>query len=127
MTRDSIWLDIVTERYRQARLIADGKFDRDMSDPALLPAEKLTVLAEEFGEVARVVAEALTTVTARRAGPDVEHLREELVQLAACCVGWVEQLDGVDPIRVGVLPYLEPDPREDGLPLAVFAVQPGAS
>jgi hypothetical protein len=127
VTRDAIWLDIVTERFRQARLISAGRFDRDMADPALAPCEKLTVLSEEFGEVAEIIADSLTTAAARRAGPDVVHLREELIQLAACCVGWVEQLDGVDPIRVGALAYLEPDPLEDGLPIAVFAVQPGAS
>lgn len=127
MTRDSIWLDIVTERYRQARLIGEGKFDRDMADPALAPSEKLTVLSEEFGEVAEIIADSLTTAAARRAGPDVAHLREELIQLAACCVGWVEQLDGVDPIRVASLPYQDSDPLQDGLPIAVFAVQPGAS
>jgi hypothetical protein len=127
MTRDTIWLDIVTERIRQARLLAEGKFDRDMADPALSPAEKLVIMSEEFGEVGRVVCEALGTTAARRAGIDTEHLREELIQLAACCVGWVEQLDNVEPLRVASLPYQEHDPMNDGLPIAVFAVQPGAS
>lgn len=131
MTRDSIWLDIITERYRQKRLLAAGKFDRDMaaSSDVLTPAEKLAVCSEEFGEVARIVCESLTHTGPRAAPLDTEHLREELVQLATCCVAWIEELDGVpqeltfDQMRE----HYATDPREDGLPVMAFAVEGGAS
>lgn len=126
MTRDSIWLDIVSERFRQKRLLSEGKFDRDMADPTLTPPEKLTVCSEEFGEVARIVCEGIT-----KAGntPDREHLREELVQLATCCVAWIEELDDVpqeitfQQLRDGYAA----NPHEDGLPVMAFAVEGGAS
>jgi hypothetical protein len=135
MTRDSIWLDIITERFRQKRLLAAGKFDRDMAAPAtvLSPAEKLTVCSEEFGEVARVVCESLTHTGVRATPLDTEHLREELIQLATCCVAWVEELDGVEqeqPLYTDrELAVYASDPHQDGLamPLAAFAVEAGAS
>lgn len=47
----------------------------------------LGILGEEFGEVAKEIAES-------QARPlDVEHLREELVQTAAVAVAWVEAID----------------------------------
>lgn len=135
MTRDSIWLDIINERFRQKRLLSEGKFDRDMADPTLTPPEKLTVCSEEFGEVARIVCESIVKPGAVGRGLDVDHLREELVQLATCCVAWIEELDGVpqelsfEQVRAAAIaahPYHQ-SPLEDGLPIAVFAVQPGAS
>jgi hypothetical protein len=94
MTRDSILFDIVSERFRQERLCAQGKFPATLAHPdALPPAACLAVLAEEFGEVARPVADDL----AKPGTLDRENLRAELIQLAACCVAWVEQLDGVTP------------------------------
>ncbi|MES2384554.1 MAG: MazG-like family protein [Pseudomonadota bacterium] len=123
MNRDTIWLDIVTERFRQERLCAAGKFPATLAHRgALSPAACLAVLAEEFGEVARPVADQLAG--SRRGEPlDVDHLREELIQLAACCVAWVEQLDDVPGIPV-VLPYQD---AGEGLPLGAFAVQRGAA
>jgi hypothetical protein len=47
------------------------------------------VLSEEHGEVSRIVADSLS----KRVPIDTAHLREELVQLAACCVAWVEGID----------------------------------
>lgn len=99
MTQDTILLDILAERFRQERLCRAGKFPHTLASPSLSPAECLAVLAEEFGEVARPVADAL----ASGSKPDQEALRSELVQLAACCVAWLEQLDGV--VGGGVQPY----------------------
>lgn len=130
MTRDAIWLDIITERFRQKRLLSEGKFDRDMADPALSPTEKLAVLAEEFGEVSSVVCEGITK---RGADLDVEHLREELVQVATCCVAWIEQLDEVpQELTFGEMRAISRDlyghgPMGDGLPIEAFAVEAGAS
>jgi NTP pyrophosphatase (non-canonical NTP hydrolase) len=136
VTRDTIWLDILAERFRQKRLLAAGKFDRDVADPTLTPPEKLGVVAEEFGEVARVIAEDIAR-PAVRGGPglDKEHLREELVQLATCCVAWIEEIDELpqeltfEQVRAAAVaahPY-QVDPITDGLPIEAFAVQPGAS
>jgi hypothetical protein len=126
VSRDSIWLDIITERFRQKRLMSEGKFDRDMADPTLTATEKLTVCSEEFGEVARIVCEGIT-----KAGNTVDtpHLREELIQLATCCVAWVEEIDGVpqeltlDQLRDAVAGAA----GDTGWPLLAFAVEGGAS
>lgn len=82
-----IFIDIRNERTRQEVLKAQGKFPRTCADTfGGTNGERLAVVAEEFGEVARHVAEEYATI--ERAG-----LREELVQLAACCVGWCEAID----------------------------------
>ncbi len=102
---NSIWLDIVAERLRQEHLCAQGKFRVTLATPTehggLSAAEALTVCAEEFGEVSEIVADSLNH---QGKGLDREHLREELIQLAACCVAWVEQLDGATPSYL-TLPY----------------------
>ena|SRR3990167_9274582 len=79
------------ERQRQEDMKADGRFKFTCADPgAMTNAEKLTVLVEEVGEVARVLIEyddpqlAGTTGSAR--------LREELAQVAAVAVAWLEAL-----------------------------------
>jgi hypothetical protein len=51
--------------------------------------DRLAVLAEEFGEVAKEVCNLMAG-----ADPRVKALlREELVQVAAVCVAWIEGLD----------------------------------
>jgi hypothetical protein len=75
---------IMLERDRQDTLKAEGRFTHTCAD--LLPNEKrLAVLAEEFGEVARAVCNR-----------DANNLREELVQVAAVALAWLEgvTLDG---------------------------------
>jgi hypothetical protein len=113
VTRDGIWLDIITERFRQERLCAQGKFPATLAHKGALPmAACLAVLAEEFGEVARPVADDLC----KPGTLDRDHLREELIQLAACCVAWVEQLDGIEDLLVAV-PYrdtLRPSAAPEG-------------
>ncbi len=95
-----ILYDISQERDRQEDLCTAGKFDATLASGVLSPAECLSVIAEEFGEVSMVVADQLAG--ARRVPPkqlDTEHLREELIQLAACCVAWVEALDRGTPAQ----------------------------
>lgn len=97
---EDIFTDISVERARQDSLRDMGKF---RSTPTELAAagrlsDTLTVLSEEFGEVARVVCESI------EGNLDTEHLREELVQLAACCVGWVEAIDRADHSRCSNCP-----------------------
>jgi hypothetical protein len=87
--------DVAQERRRQEHLRAAGKFRFTCADthdvlgnPVTYP-EALAVLAEEFGEVSREIAEFVIA-------PDRlsrEQLRAELVQLAAVAVGLVERID----------------------------------
>jgi len=87
-------LDAVTvERARQEHI---GKAKRllgidwrSCADPDMGGGDftRLAVLAEEFGEVANAVLE-----TSYGADGD-EHLREELIQVAAVAVAWVEAID----------------------------------
>jgi NTP pyrophosphatase (non-canonical NTP hydrolase) len=69
--------DILSERIRQIRL-----WDRKWCEWNSSLEHKSTVLLEEVGEVAHAVLEN-----------DIENLREELIQVAAVCVAWVETLD----------------------------------
>lgn len=55
----------------------------------MTPAEKLTVLGEELGEVGHEINEGIGTGRA----VDLLKLRKELVQVAAVAVAWVESLD----------------------------------
>lgn len=70
---------IEKERKRQAELKAAGKFPWTCDDAMVSAEAKLAVLAEEFGEVARAVCER-----------DERNLAEELIQVAAVCVAWLE-------------------------------------
>lgn len=74
-----IWRDILTERQRQdAR--HDGGIERHAAEGDHLLA--LAVLTEEVGEVAQ-------EVLGNRYG-----LRDELIQVAAVAVAWVQAIDG---------------------------------
>lgn len=80
-----IWGDILSERYRQDDLKRAGKIMATCADP-IDEAVKLAALTEEVGEVARAVM--------ARGGwsGEADNLREELVQVAAICVAWLETL-----------------------------------
>lgn len=89
MTREDIFHAINLERARQARLRAEGKFaftldmvEMPMPDGMpLLSIHKYPILAEEVGEVARAMNDG-----------DDANLKEELVQVAALAVAWLEAL-----------------------------------
>lgn len=91
----SMWMrarilhDIDQERERQGGLKVAGKFRYTLADNEISDAERLTVVAEEFGEVAHEVNETIGD----HAKLDRAKLRAELVQLAAVCVAWIENLD----------------------------------
>lgn len=70
---DDIAEDIRAERARQLDLWGPQSHG---------PDRWCVILAEEFGEAARAVYES-----------DPEALREELVQVAAVAVAWIEDLD----------------------------------
>jgi len=82
MTREAIWAEIINERDRQA-----AKWDRDhdwgygdCSSDQVSPAVKAAVLAEECGEVARSALDGTL------------DLKDELIQVAAVAVAWLESL-----------------------------------
>ena len=84
MTRDEALSLIVTERERQF-----GLWNRqhewgegDCSSVFVQPIVKVAVLTEECGEVARAVLDM--------SSPDA--LREELAQVAAVALAWMESL-----------------------------------
>lgn len=74
MTRENIFAKIDIERARQNRL-----------HPTFSWAFRMSVLTEEVGEVARAINEH-----------DAKNLREELIQVAAVAVRWIEHLEDID-------------------------------
>ena len=82
--------DVITERLRQEELNKEGKFSHTCADAAP-DTEKLAILAEEFGEVAKEVCERLNRPADRFA------LYTELIQTAAVCVAWCERLQEEKP------------------------------
>ncbi len=83
---DNIWDDVMIERLRQEALRSSGKFKATcatLGEHQMNDHQCLAVLGEEFGEVARAINENDSKI----------HLREELVQVAAVCVAWIERID----------------------------------
>jgi NTP pyrophosphatase (non-canonical NTP hydrolase) len=73
---------IRVERMRQERLKAAGKFAATPADD-IPDTDRLPMLVEEVGEVARALC-------------DGTNLREELVQVAAVALAWVEALEKME-------------------------------
>lgn len=90
--QEAIFADVLQERSRQeekcAAKRAEGKRWRSCADVDLPAPAKLCVLAEEFGEVAREVTDAIGDGC--EPGP---NLRVELVQLLAVGLAWLEAID----------------------------------
>lgn len=84
MKRPDVYRMIDAERARQAaKWGGDHDWGRgDCSSHQVAPEVKVAVLAEEVGEVSRAVLEA-----------DWPNLHEELVQVAAVAVAWLEAWD----------------------------------
>ena len=84
MIRDAAIALVVAERERQVKLW-DRRHDwgkGDCSSLLVQPIVKVAVLTEECGEVARAVLDM----------SPVDDLRDELAQVAAICVAWLESL-----------------------------------
>lgn len=80
---------IVQERLRQEKLKKEGRFKHSLADvPGLTDPEKLAILMEEVGEVARAVSEARGNVNDKHNN----DLLDELTQVAALCMAWMEAL-----------------------------------
>lgn len=106
-----IFHEIHEERMRQESLAEKGRFKFTAANPGLTHAERLPILTEEIGEIARQVLQqpdsGMMPVThagnydwhtAGDAEPDPEAgtpqgLRKELLQCAAISVAWIEALD----------------------------------
>jgi hypothetical protein len=87
---DKVLADVVNECSRQLQLKAAGRFAHAIGDPELTDPERLVILVEEVGEVARAVAEDGGLANDKHN----KFLRTELVQVAACAVAWVRGMDG---------------------------------
>jgi hypothetical protein len=85
MLLEGIFWDIRIERGRQEGLRESGKFRATcatLGPDMMTDHECNTVLNEEVGEVSRAILEG-------------SNLRDELIQVAAVCVDWVERLDAL--------------------------------
>jgi NTP pyrophosphatase (non-canonical NTP hydrolase) len=96
-------LDNITIAAVQAAMIAAiaKHGDRTPLNPDMSHPEKLVVLAEEFGEVARACT--------YDEGGDDNALIRELVQTAAMALSWAQSLDW--PGREGMVPTLRRQER----------------
>ncbi len=92
MLHNNAMKDVRIERERQETLVR-VKFEYTCADPTIPDIRKLSVLAEEFGEAARHVSDFDSSIPKIRAKA---ALREELIQIAAVAVAWVEGLDAED-------------------------------
>lgn len=92
--RTDIFDEIVRERERQEKHVADGRHPFSCADASISGAEKARVAGEEFGEVCKSSYETDNSAALPRVqAHNREHLREELIQLAAVCVAWLESLE----------------------------------
>jgi NTP pyrophosphatase (non-canonical NTP hydrolase) len=82
VTQREAILDIIVERYRQQELRDKRRIPFTCDNASIAPEKKLAVLVEEVGEVASALQ------------PDGGNLREELVQVAAVALAWLEALEG---------------------------------
>lgn len=82
MIRTKVFADVQIERLRQTEKWGED----DLALPGHSNAERLRVLAEEFGEVAEAMGRP-------EDGNGKHDLRTELVQVAAVAISWVEGLD----------------------------------
>jgi hypothetical protein len=96
--------EISAERARQQQLWGIQDWP-DLSPTHPLTPEKATeqceatkaateaAFASEDGSWADIACEEWAEVVEAAAHKDVPHLREELIQLAAVCVSWIEAID----------------------------------
>ena len=83
---------IADERARHDRLVADQDLPFNCASPGIFLGTKMLVLAEEFGEVARPCQDLYRGECEAKHKSSRDHLREELVQLAAVAAAWAESL-----------------------------------
>lgn len=89
LVRQQALLRVDGERNRQEALKASGRFAHTCADPEMDELERLAVLLEEVGEVARALNESHGIV----------QLERELCQVAAVAVAWLEGLSSAEQNR----------------------------
>ena len=73
---------VASERERQEELVREGQLRWTAAHADCPDAKRLSALVEEVGEVARALHDE----------EGADRLREELIQVAAVAVAWVEAL-----------------------------------
>lgn len=89
---EEVLTSVVAERERQDVLKQEGRFQFTCADQDLSLTEKFTVLGEEVGEVAREVLTNRRMRLARDSEGTNAALYQELAQVAAVSVAWMESL-----------------------------------
>ncbi len=89
-TQARVVLRVLAERQRQRQLFVDRKITFDVASPVPDTNRKLRVLIEEVGEVAQEL-DHLEQLPGSK--PAQKRLREELTQVAAVAVAWLESLE----------------------------------
>lgn len=92
MELDDVFTQVRAERARQEWLWKEGKIPSTCASKIVPYSDKFVVLVEEVGEVARAIQ---AVIAADKWAPEAEiaHLREELVQVAAVAVAWLESME----------------------------------
>ena len=85
-------LAIVDERRRQEALKREGRFTHSCADEDMPDHEALAVLIEEVGEAARAMLESGRGIS-RANDAHGASLRQELIQVAAVALAWLEKLE----------------------------------
>lgn len=81
----------VAEFHRQQKLKREGRFKYTCADNEMNNGERLAVLVEEVGEVARALCELQQCNPHDTEGlQKLLHLKTELVQVGAVCLAWLE-------------------------------------
>jgi len=95
-TTGSVLNDVFSERERQEELKRQGKFKYSCADFELDNGQCYMILGEEFGEVGHALNEMIGKVySGREIDFAMLPVREELIQVAAVAVAWVERIDKV--------------------------------
>lgn len=87
--KDRVFELIDKERERQEALFLAGKISFQCSSPVVDVKRKIRVLIEELGEV----AEEIDGMEQQARMVSTHCLSQELVQVAAVCVAWLESLE----------------------------------
>jgi len=92
VVRTSVLHSAHLEMQRQQKLKEEGRFKYTCRDPEMSHPERLAVLMEEVGEVARAILEG------GKFANDTHNvnLRKELIQVAAVALSWAEGMDERD-------------------------------
>ena len=91
LTAGDVLALIHAERDRQEMFLKTGKFTFTCASAVADSRRKLRVLVEEVGEVAEAIDILELTKAGRKAA--IKHLRDELTQVAAVAVAWLESME----------------------------------